>query len=78
MIFGREFRKLLLHQEIAFSQKLTFIHNVRIESKLIENSLIQDNISFTHRNVVNLYIAYELDTWSRAEHGFDTSWLLLI
>ena len=25
----------------------------------------QDSVSFLHKNVVNLYITYKLDTWSR-------------
>ena len=29
------------------------------------NCLIQDNIYFIHKSVVNLYITFELDTWSR-------------
>ena len=31
-------------------------------AKFKENCLIQDNISFTPRNVVHLLIVYELDT----------------
>ena len=27
--------------------------------------LIQDNISLTDRNLVNLFVVYQLDTWSR-------------
>ena len=26
---------------------------------------MQDTISFTHRNLINLFIVYKLDTWSR-------------
>ena len=26
---------------------------------------MHDNVSFTHWNVVNLFIVYKLDTWSR-------------
>ena len=29
------------------------------------NCLMQDTISFTHRNLINLFIVYKLDTWSR-------------
>ena len=34
-------------------------------AKFKRNSLIQDNISFAHWNVVNVLNAYKLDTWSR-------------
>ena len=29
------------------------------------NCLKQDIVSFLHKNIVNLYITYELDAWSR-------------
>ena len=32
-------------------------------AKFKENWLIQDNIPSAHRNVVKLYIVYEIDTW---------------
>ena len=48
-----------------FASKLTFVHKGRVEAKYKGNWLIQDNISCTHRNAVNLFIVYELDTWSR-------------
>ena len=40
-----------------------------ISGTLVENELGKlleiKKTSFTHRNVVNLFIVYELDTWSR-------------
>ena len=44
---------------------MAFIHNGRIRAKFKGNCLIQDKISFTYRNLVNVVIVYELDTWSR-------------
>lgn len=52
--------KLRLHHA-----KLNFIYNRVIGPKLKRNCLMQDNISFTHRNVLNFVIVFELGTWSR-------------
>ena len=42
------------------------IYNCReISIKFDGNCLRESNISFIHRNVVNKYISYKLDTWSR-------------
>ena len=49
----------------SFTPRLAFICKKRIAAKLKRNCLIQDNISFTHRNPTNLFVVYELDTWSR-------------
>ena len=49
----------------SFASKSIFVHKGRVEAKYKGNWLIQDNISCTHRNVVNLCIVNELDTWSR-------------
>ena len=48
-----------------FGPKLTFIYNRGIGAKFKGNYLSQGNIYFTHRNVLNLFIVYKLDTWSR-------------
>ena len=50
--------KLQLHKGNSFAPKLK-------GAKFKGICLIQDNISFTHRNVVNFFIFYVLDTWSR-------------
>ena len=42
----------------SFTLKLSFIYIERIGPRFIGNCLIQDNVSFTHRNVVNLFIVY--------------------
>lgn len=42
------------------------IDNYPIEKvKFNRNCLRQDMISFIHKNVINLYICFELDIWSR-------------
>ena len=49
----------------SLAPKLTFIHDAKIEVKF-EGSCSNQNItSFSHRNVVNLFIVYELDTCSK-------------
>ena len=49
----------------SFASKLTFLHKARIEAKFKGKCLIQDNISFTNRSIVNSFIVNELDTCSR-------------
>ena len=51
--------------ENSFAQKLACIHNGKIWAKFKGNCLIQDNVFFAHRNVVHLFIVYELDTSPR-------------
>ena len=46
------------------------MNNSRIRLKLKERCLKQeDKAPFTPKNVVNLFIVYELDMWSRDLHG---------
>ena len=47
------------------ASKLTYFHTSKIAMKLEENSLKQDKMSFILRNVVDFFIAWELDIWSR-------------
>ena len=49
----------------SFALRLAFIYNRRIGIKFKENCFIQDNISFTYRTLVNSFIVYKLNTWSR-------------
>lgn len=49
----------------CFAPKLTFIPYAKIAIEFKQNFLKQDKAIFAHRNVVNLFIAYELDTWPR-------------
>ena len=49
----------------SFAAKLTYIHNPKIAVKFEGNCLKQEKVSFTHRNVVNIFIVYELVVWSR-------------
>ena len=42
----------------SFAPELTFIHNRRIIAKFKKSYLMQDNIYFIHRNVINLLILY--------------------
>ena len=47
----------------SLSRKLEW-HNPRIKLKFKESCLKQENkAAFTPKNVVNLFIVYELDTW---------------
>ena len=55
--------KLQLGQVIVCPK--TFIYCYKSEVKSKRNCLTQDNRYFTRRNVINLFIVYELDTWSR-------------
>ena len=62
---SEEIFKTTVTSGIRFAPKLTFIYNGIIVAKFKGNCLIQYNKSFTHRNVINLFIIYGLDTWSR-------------
>ena len=56
--------QLQLHRAIILSQHwLLFITGIGTKYK--GNCLAQDNMCFTHRNVVNLFIVYKLGTWAR-------------
>ena len=46
------------------SPKLEWMNNSRIKLEFKGSCLKQDKASFTPKNVVNLYIAYELNIWS--------------
>ena len=48
----------------SLSPKLVWMNNSRIRLKFKGNCLKQENkAAFTPKNVVNLFIVYELDTW---------------
>ena len=49
----------------SVAPELKQIHNSKITVEFKGNSLKQDKATFTRRNMANLFIAYELDTWSR-------------
>ena len=49
----------------SLSPKVRCINNSRISVEFKGTCLKQDKITFTTRNVVNLFIAYKLDTWSK-------------
>ena len=49
----------------SFAPKITEIHNSKIALKFEGNCLKQDKVSFVQRNMVNIFIVYELNTWSR-------------
>ena len=46
------------------------IEKVKVESK--GSCLKQDKVNFTPRNVVNVFIVYELDTWSKNFNAYFT------
>lgn len=41
--------------------KLTFIHTKNVKVKFEENCLKPGKVCLTHKNVINLFIVYELD-----------------
>lgn len=45
-----------------FTQKLIYIYNSKVAVKSERIFSKQDEVSFTHRNVVTLFIAHEWDT----------------
>ena len=47
----------------SFASRQTFVYNKSVRVSFKQNCLIQDNISCTHRNAVNLFIFKKLDTW---------------
>ena len=49
----------------SLSSKVRRINNSRIRVEFKGSCLRQDKVTFTTRNVVNLFIAYKLDTWSK-------------
>ena len=49
----------------VFCPKVTWINNSQIRVRLTGSSLKQDKETFNLRNVVNLFIVYELDRWSQ-------------
>ena len=49
----------------SFTSKLVHIQNITKGLKLEGGCLKHDKVSFAHRNVVNLFIVYKLDTSSR-------------
>ena len=61
---SQERTKNLQTSDTTFAPKLIFKYRFyRMEFKGI--CLKQDTVSFLHKNVVNLYISYKLDTWSK-------------
>ena len=61
----KELIKSLASNSQGKTPKSTLIYNVKIALELKGSCLKQDNATFTHRNDVNLFIVYKLDTWSR-------------
>ena len=49
----------------SFTSKLAHIQNITKGLKLEGGCLKHDKVSFAHRNVVNVFIVYKLDTSSR-------------
>ena len=49
----------------SLSPKLAWKNNSRTKLEFKGSSLKQDKVPFTPNNVVNLYIAYELNIWSQ-------------
>ena len=51
--------------DINFFPKIIGDHKFNSRVGLKEICLKQENVSFLHKNVANLYISYKLDTWSK-------------
>ena len=60
----KEILKIHLRQTLAVAPK-SFEYQIS-KMKFSGNCLKQGSESFLHKNVVNVYIAYKVDTWSRA------------
>ena len=54
--------KLMIIGKSYFSHKLKWIHNSKTKVELIGRCFKQKKVTSSHRNLVNLSIAYELDT----------------
>ena len=51
---------------IKCTRNIHFCYSVPREYLSVSfNCLTRDSISVTHRNIVNVFIVYEIDTWSR-------------
>ena len=48
-----------------FSPEMTLTHNGRMRTNFKGNCSAQDDVYFAHFNVVDVFIVYELGTWSR-------------
>ena len=48
----------------SLSRKLRWMNGSRIRGEFQGSCLKQPKLTFTPRNVVNLFIVYELDIWS--------------
>ena len=49
---------------------MKWIHNGKIGVEIKESFLNQNKLTFTHRNVFDLFIIYELDT--KFEYGYSS------
>ena len=49
----------------SLAPRLTFVLNIKMAVGFKRSCLKQDKTASTHRNVIRLLIAYELDKWSR-------------
>ena len=55
------------------SSKLVWMNNSKTSERFIRRCLKQDKVTFNPRNIVNLFIVYELDMWSQ---GLDAKFTL--
>ena len=49
----------------SLAPKLKWIHSLKRSVEFRGSCLKHDKATFTNRNVINLFIFYELDTWLR-------------
>ena len=70
-----------INSPVAFDDSLATSLNyfgAKIRVKFDGSSLKQDKITFNHRNIVNIYIAYEITLWPfRGDDGFTLANALL-
>ena len=64
---------IVLATDKSFSPKLTCIHNFKIAVNFEENYIKQDKVSFGHKNVMSVFIAYEVNIKS---HDLNTDFTL--
>ena len=57
----------------SFTPKPTYIHDYKLAVKYEGNCLKQNKVFLSHGNVVNVFIVYQLDTWS---HDINTYFAL--
>ena len=56
----------------SFAPGLNYAGN-KVKVKFVGSCLKQDKITYTHRKIVNIYIAYETNVWNYTAYDDDTA-----